>query len=169
MKAKGLVKDLARTASIDFSESNLMTAILENSDNSLLDVIKRAAIEPKLKAFIKDNSDLFYMLPTLLNQPKTQSIHPCALIIFPGVMSSGEWVPTRTQQGLIVSEWSGGEMDDAGFLKEDILGIKQLDKFADILTLINKNGKEVPDIYNLPHDNEVFRYLVTDGMEMYFN
>ena len=74
-------------------------------------------------------------------------------------MSASEWVPTRLQQGLIVSEWGGGEMDDAGFLKDDILGIKQLDKFTDILDLIKHNGKEVPNIYNLPHDPEVFRYF----------
>ncbi len=41
-------------------------------------------------------------------------------------MSASEWVPTRLQQGLVVSEWGGNEMDDAGFLKDDILGIKQL-------------------------------------------
>ena len=129
---------------------------------TILDIYKRAAGEPKVKAFIKDNSDLFNMMPTLFNQPKTKSIHPCAMIIFPEVMTSGEWVPTRYQQGQVVSEWSGGEMDDAGFLKEDILGIKQLDKFQDMLTLIEKNGREVPDIYNLPHDEEVYRYF-TNG------
>ena len=158
-KAKGLVKDLARTASIDYSEVNLTTSILSNDDNSLYDIIKRATHEPRLKSFIKRNSDLFYMLPTLINQTKTKSIHPCAVIIFPDVLSSAEWVPTRMQQGLRVSEWGGEEMDNAGFLKEDILGIKQLTKFTDILNLIKTNGKQVPDIYNLPHDDEVFRYF----------
>ena len=159
MKLKGLVKDLARTSSVDFSEANLMTAIIDDKDNDMLDLIKRASIEPRLKTFIKQHSDLFYMIPTLINQPKTQSIHPCAMIIFPNVMGASEWCPVRLQKGLIVSEWGGGEMDDAGFLKEDILGIKQLDKFKDILKLIEKNGKEVPDIYNLPHDTEVYRYF----------
>lgn len=159
MRVKGLVKDLSRIVSVDFSESNLMTAIIDKDDKTMLDLIKRASIEPKLKAFIKKHSDLFYVLPTLLDQPKTQSIHPCAMIIFPDVMSAGEWVPTRFQQGLVVSEWGGGEMEDAGFLKEDILGIRQLDKFTDIRDLIIKNEKEWPDIYNLPHDKEVFRYF----------
>jgi DNA polymerase-3 subunit alpha len=159
MKLKGLVKDLARTASVDFSEANLMTAIIDEKDDNMLDLIKRASLEPKLKTFIKQHSELFYMIPSLINQPKTQSIHPCAVIIFPNVMSSNEWCPTRLQQGLIVSEWGGGEMDSAGFLKEDILGIRQLDKFQDILSLIEKNGQPLPDIYNLPHDPEVYRYF----------
>jgi DNA polymerase III subunit alpha len=159
MKVKGLVKDLSRTASVDFNEANLMTSIVEMGDKTMLDLIKRASNEPRLKNFIKQNSDLFYALPALLNQPKTQSIHPCAMIIFPSVMSATEWSPMRTQQGQIVSEWSGGEMDSAGFLKEDILGIKQLDKFTDIFNLIEANGGTVPDIFNLPEDPEVYRYF----------
>tara|TARA_R110001606_G_scaffold399171_1_gene581286 strand:- start:12956 stop:14974 length:2019 start_codon:yes stop_codon:yes gene_type:complete len=159
MKLKGLVKDFARMFSLDFQEANIITSIIDAGDSTMLDLIKRASNEPKLKAFIRRNSDIFYMMPSLLDQPKTQSIHPCAVIIFPKVMSASEWVPTRYQQGLIVSEWSGNEMDDAGFLKDDILGIKQLDKFTDILDLIEKNGKEVPNIYDLEYDSEVFRYF----------
>ena len=159
MKLKGLVKDFARISSVDFSEANLITSIIDAGDSTMLDLIKRASHEPKLKSFIKRNSEIFYMIPTILDQPKTQSIHPCAVIIFPKVMSASEWVPTRTTNGLLVSEWSGTEMDDAGFLKDDILGIKQLDKFTDILSLIEKNGKETPNIYNLPMDPEVFRYF----------
>jgi DNA polymerase-3 subunit alpha len=159
MKLKGLVKDFARISSVDFAEANLITSIIDAGDSTMLDLVKRASFEPRLKSFIKRNSEIFYMVPTLLDAPKTQSIHPCAVIIFPKVMSASEWVPTRMQQGLLVSEWSGGEMDDAGFLKDDILGIKQLDKFTDILTLIENNGKDVPNIYNLPHDQDVFRYF----------
>lgn len=159
MKLKGLIKDFSRIASVDFSEANLITSIVDAADDTMLDLIKRASKEPRLRSFIKRNSEMFYMIPPLLDQPKTQSIHPCAVIVFPSVMSASEWCPTRRQQGLLVSEWGGVEMDDAGFLKDDILGIRQLDKFTDILELIRQNGKEVPDIYNLPHDSEVFGYF----------
>lgn len=159
LKLKGLVKDLARTTNLDFKDVNLITSFFSDKDRDIFDVAKLALSEPKLKAFLIDNSDIFQMMPTLLNQPKTQGIHACALIVFPNEMSANEWSPMRSQKGLLVSEWTGKEMDDAGFLKDDILGIKQLDKFDDILTLIRENGKEVPDIYNLPDDREVFRYF----------
>lgn len=162
MRVKGLVKDLARTVSVDFSEANLISSMISKDDKTFLSLIQRAQKEPKLKEFIKKNSELFYILPTLLNQPKTQSIHPCAMIVFPKVMEASEWCPTRFQQGQLVSEWSGTQMDDAGFLKDDILGIRQLDKFTDILQLIRENDKEAPDIYHLPHDPEVYRYF-TNG------
>ncbi len=159
MKPKGLIKDLARIFSIDYTEANIVTSFFSDKDTTMLDVYKKASEEKKLKSFIKNNTDIFHMMPTLLNQVKTKSIHACAMIVFPRVMKAVEWSPMRSQNGLLVSEWGGGEMDDAGFLKNDILGIKQLDKFTDILKLIKKNGKEVPDIYNLPFDKEVFRYF----------
>ena len=159
MKLKGAVKDMDRQFDNDFSESNLVTSIIDEKDSSMLDLYKRAAFEPRLKQYIKQQSDIFYMIPAILNQPKTKSIHPCAMIVFPDTMTASQWCPTRTQKGLLVSEWDGYQMDDAGFLKDDILGIKQLDKFGDILALIEKNGKERPDIYNLPDDREVYRYF----------
>lgn len=167
MKIKGAIKDLFRIVSSDFQEVNLVTSIIDGGNNgsgdkTMLDLIKRASYEPRLKQFIKANSDIFYMLPSILNQPKTKSIHPCAMIVFPKVMSSEEWAPMRVQQGQMVSEWSGYEMDGAGFLKNDILGIRQLDKFTGILDLIKSNGKELPDIYNLPQEDEVYRYF-TNG------
>jgi len=159
MKLKSLLKDFARLASVDFAEANLISSIIDMKDLTYLDLIKRAQLEPKLKQFIKQNSDFIYMLPSLLNQPRTKSIHPCAVIIFPEVMRSNEWVPTRIQQGMTVCDWGGEDMENIGFLKEDILGIKQLDKFQDILNLVESNDKEVPDIYNLPHEDEVYRYF----------
>lgn len=167
LKPKGAIKDLARISSVDFQEANLITAIIDGGNNgsgdkTMLDIVKRSSSEPRLKQFIKNNSDIFYILPSILNQPKVRSIHPCAMIVFPKVMSSEEWAPMRMQQNQLVSEWSGYEMDGAGFLKNDILGIKQLDKFTGILDLIKLNGKEVPDIYNLPQEDEVYRYF-TNG------
>jgi DNA polymerase-3 subunit alpha len=156
---KGVIKDFDRQFDNNFSNANLITSIIDMKDTTMLDLFRRASTEPRLKQYIKEQSDIFKILPTILNQPKTKSIHPCAMIIFPNVMEASQWCPTRMQKGLLVSEWDGYQMDEAGFLKEDILGIKQLDKFSDILILIKENNKEVPDIYNLPNDSEVFRYF----------
>ena len=161
MKIKSTVKDLARICSVDYSEANIVTSMMylpELGDQSFLQLLQIAVKEPKIKQFIKTNSEIFYLLPILLNQPKTKSIHPCAVITFPSAMESKEWAPMRYQQGQIVSEWTGGELDSGGFLKNDVLGINQLDKLTDICNLIEKNGKEVPDIFDLPEDSEVYRY-----------
>jgi DNA polymerase-3 subunit alpha len=159
-RPKGIIKDMARLFSMDFSEANSVTFKLQLSDTTLLSLLSRAQTEPVLKSFLKKNPDIFYMMPTILDQQKTESIHACALIVTPSVMVANEWAPMRKTSGMLVTQWSGYEMDAAGFLKNDILGLKQLDKFTEILNLAKKNNKEVPDIYNLPYDDrEVFRYF----------
>jgi len=159
VRLKGALKDFDRQLSNDIVTANLMTSIIDEGDKSMVDLFKRAASEPKLKEYIKRNSDIFYMLPSILNQPKTKSIHPCAMVISPETLTSDEWHPNRVQKGMIVSEWDGREMERAGFLKQDILGLLQIDKISEILKLIEKNGKEKPDIYHLPEDPEVYRYF----------
>lgn len=159
LQLKGALKDFDRQLDNDIYNTNVVTSIIQESDKTMLDLYKRAAKESKLRAYIEKNTDIFQAMPTILNQPKSKSIHPCAVVILPSVLKAEEWCPIRTQKGLVVSEWGGYEMESAGFLKEDILGIKQLDKFSGILKLIKKNGKDVPNIYNLPDDREVYRYF----------
>lgn len=159
LQLKGALKDLDRQFDNDVYTANVATSIIDMSDSTMLDLFKRSAKEPKLKEYIKRNSDIIHLMPSLLNQPKAKSIHPCAMVIFPKVMTAQEWVPVRRQKGMIVAEWDGEEMELAGFLKLDILGLKQLSKFSEIDSLIKANGKDAPDIFNLPHDVEVYRYF----------
>lgn len=159
LKIKSIIKDLDRQFDNNIFVANTVTSIIDDNDATLLDLYKRAVKEPKLKEYIQRNSDIFHIMPSIINQPKALSIHPCAVIIVPSVMKSEEWFPVRLQNGLMVAEWSGGDMDDAGFLKQDILGVKQLAKFSDILRLVKKNKGISVDIYNLPESNEVYRYF----------
>jgi len=159
LKVRGIIKDIDRQFDNDVFKANLMTSIIKDEDSTMYDVYKRSASEPKLKEYISKNTDIFYYMPLILGQNKIKSVHPCAVVIVPSSLETHEWFPTRVQGGLTVSEWDGYELDSSGFLKQDILGIKQLDKFSDILKMIEKNGKEKPDIYDLPHDKDVFRYF----------
>ena len=157
-KAKGMIKDFDRQLDNDIMRANVITSIVE-ADDSVKDIFKRSVSEPKLKSYIKDNPDIFYMMDNIMDQNKTQSIHACATIVFPNIMEAQEYVPVRKQKGLIVTEWNGTELDNAGFLKCDILGIKQLSKYKAILKLIEKNHNEKVDIYKLPlDDTEVFTF-----------
>jgi DNA polymerase-3 subunit alpha len=159
-RPKGIIKDMARLLLMDFAKANSVTFKLGLGDTTLLKILERAQKEPILKEFLKKNPDIFYMMPTILDQQKAESIHACALIVMPTVLTANEWAPMRKASGMLVTQWGGYEMDEAGFLKNDILGLKQLTKFTNILDLAKQNGKAIPDIYNLPYgDKEVFRYF----------
>lgn len=164
MQLKGSIKDVFKVfhnGGEYFSEVNIATSCIDLKDTSLTDLFRRAADEPKLYKFIQKYPYVFHYLPLVLGAPKAQSVHACAMIIFPKEQEMQYWTPVyKNKDGMIISAFEGGELDSSGFLKQDILGLKQLDKFKAILERIKSNGKEVPDIYNLPFDDrDVFRYF----------
>lgn len=160
LQPRQAIKDFARLMGIPFQDVNMVTKILETSDRKYEDIFIKACGNGRLMAFIHKYPELINEISIVLGAPKTQSIHACATMIFPDEHDMFHWVPIRKQEGMYVSEWEGNEMDSAGFLKEDILGVKQLDKFQNILKLIKENHGVDVDIYNLPlDDKEVYRYF----------
>jgi DNA polymerase-3 subunit alpha len=98
---------------------------------------------------------------------KAASVHPSAVIIVPKMsaetgkpMNIYEWMPIKMIDGVLVSEWEGKYTESSLFLKEDVLGLSQLDKFHDMLDLIAKNRNETIDVNTIPFDDsEVFRFF----------
>lgn len=134
------------------------------------DFIRLALRKEEIAQFMNKYPEMMNVVFLLLGQQKAASIHACAMMIFPKEKTMYEWCPVRKVDNLVVSEWEGGEMDEAGFLKEDILGIEQLDKFTDILTLIEKNtGKKINLYTDIEYDDpEVYRYFANGWLSDIF-
>lgn len=134
------------------------------------DFLRLACRKEEIAQFVNKYPEMMNVIFLLLGQQKAASIHACAMMIFPKEKTMYEWCPVRKVDDLVVSEWEGGEMDEAGFLKEDILGIEQLDKFTDILTLIEKNtGKKINLYTDIEYDDpEVYRYFANGWLSDIF-
>lgn len=115
-----------------------------------------------IKQFVELNPDIIQDIELILGQPKAASVHACATLILPENESIFTSVPIRqgevNGEKLLVSEWEGEFIEKAGYLKEDILGINQLDKFRMIINLVRENYKENIDLYSIPLDqSEVYK------------
>lgn len=134
------------------------------------DFLRLAHRKEEIAQFVNKYPEMMNVVFLLLGQQKAASTHACAMMIFPKEKTMYEWCPVRKVDNLVVSEWEGGEMDEAGFLKEDILGIEQLDKFTDILTLIEKNtGKKINLYTDIEYDDpEVYRYFANGWLSDIF-
>lgn len=134
------------------------------------DFLRLALRKEEIAQFVNKYPEMMNVVFLLLGQQKAASIHACAMMIFPKEKTMYEWCPVRKVDNLVVSEWEGGEMDEAGFLKEDILGIEQLDKFTDILTLIEKNTEKKINLYtDIEYDDpEVYRYFANGWLSDIF-
>lgn len=160
LQLRAAIKDMARVYGMEFQKVNDMMDAFSVSDRKPEDLFKIACGERGVKKFVLENPQLINEVMLVMPAPKAQSIHACATMIFPDDKDMFHWVPIRKQGDEYVSEWEGGEMDAAGFLKNDILGVKQLDKFQDIVRLIKENSGDDVDIFNIPlDDEEVYRFF----------
>ena len=168
MKLKTCIKDFGKAKGLSFDYTNKLTKDIDDQiEYTWGDLIEYASKSKLLFKFVQENPELVHMTKYALLQPKAESIHPSAVVIVPkNAVDDGreidlwEWLPVKKIDGVLVSEWEGKYIDKSGFLKEDILGLNQLDKFSNILQLIEKNCKKIINVNNIPlDDDEVFRYF----------
>ena len=160
LQLRAAIKDMARVYGLDFQETNEMMKLFDVKDRKPEDLFKIACAHSRVKNFVIEHSDLINEVMLIMPAPKAQSIHACAMMVFPEEHDMFHWVPIRKNGDEYVTEWEGGEMDAAGFLKEDVLGVKQFDKFQDMVRLIKEHENVDLDIFSVPLDDpEVYRYF----------
>lgn len=168
-KIKEGIQGLSRLIGVDTRTRNFITSLLEfqeNTDKYFEEIFKAAQKVPYFKRFIQENPELVHQLYYLLDTPKALSVHPCATVVLPNYQGEDiyDYIPLRferdkeTKELIVISEWDGPMLEDAGFLKEDLLSLSQLDKFSAILKLVKENKNEEIDIYSLPlNDKKVYK------------
>lgn len=169
LQIKQAINDVGKIYGVSIPTLRRLTKMIEDVKTEE-DFLKLACKRSEINQFLNKYPEMMNVVFLLLGQQKAASIHACAMMIFPKEKSMYEWCPVRKSGDLIVSEWEGGEMDEAGFLKEDILGIEQLDKFTDILNLIEKNtGRKINLYSDIEYDDpEVYRYFANGWLSDIF-
>lgn len=144
LKAKAVIKDVARTMRISPSLVNYLTAIFEDDGASYTDIFKLAATNRKVAKFIHDYPQLFEDIRTLMFQPRSSSVHASALLVTPDDMDGEDvecfdFVPIKKVDDILVSENSGYDLDELGLLKNDCLATKELSKLHQTFDLVNEH------------------------------
>lgn len=167
MKIKTCIKDFAKIKGLPFDYTNKITKDIDDLvECEFSDLFEFACKSKALYKFIQDYPEIVHAIRYSLMSCKAASVHPSAVIITPKKDENNQdisvygWMPVKKIDGLIVSEWEGKYTEQALFLKEDILGLNQLDKFHNILDLIQKNKGIKINTDEIPFDDEeVFRFF----------
>ena len=167
MKLKTCIKDFGKVKGLSFDLTNKLTKDIDDQiEYTWGDLIEYASKSKLLFKFVQENPELVHMTKYALLQPKAESVHPSAVIIVPKHASDGreidlwEWMPVKKIDGVLVSEWEGKYIDKSGFLKEDILGLSQLDKLQSMMNMIKRDSGESIDLNKIDFDDgETFKYF----------
>ncbi len=86
------------------------------------------------------------------------SIHACGVVV--SATPLPEAIPLRvekdkdTGEPVVVTEWTGKEVADAGFLKLDVLGLRNLDIITKALRIIEASTGEAADVDAIPEGDD---------------
>ncbi len=171
LKAKAVIKDVARTMRLSVSLVNYFTAIIEDDGATFTDLFKLAATNRKVAKFIHDYPQLFENIRTLMFQPRSSSVHASALLVTPDEMDGEDvecfdFVPIKKVDDILVSENSGYDLDELGLLKNDCLATKELSKLHQTFDLVNEhygNHLTMEDIVESNLDDERTYELLRQG------
>ncbi|MBC8054246.1 MAG: DNA polymerase III subunit alpha [Sphingobacteriaceae bacterium] len=180
MAARTSIQDVARVLDVPLSEVNLLKKLVPET----LGITLKEAFEqvPELKEILKGNDIRAKVLreaEKLEGSVRNTGIHAAGIIIAPYDLTDIIPVATMKDSDLLVTQFDGRVIEDAGVIKMDFLGLKTLTIIKNALTLIKENHGVEIDIDYIPLDdqktfelyqrgdtNGTFQFE-SDGMQMY--
>lgn len=164
MMAKGVIKDVARVLGFTFEDSNAITTLIpEQLKITLQESLEQ---EPRLKELIETNpkaQKLFDLALRLEGLTRHASKHAAGIVISPEPIDDvlPIYVPPKTTE--LVTQYAMTELESLGFLKMDLLGLKNLTLIKKVLLLVEKNYDISLDINKLPLDDAKTFELIGQG------
>lgn len=175
-KLKSGVKDYLRDKGFSMMDLNLLTSFISEEDNKygVQKLFEVANDEKLLKKVIREHPEMIYILHLILGQPRSFGMHAAGIVIFPEYDNEGnpttalDYAPLRYSGDSLVTELEKAAVENEGFLKADLLGLKQLDKIVRMNELIESNNKEVPLFEDVDFEDqkvfELFRNATTEDV-----
>ena len=164
MMAKGVIKDVARVMGLPFEDANMITDLIPDQLKISLD--EALEKEPKLKELIDQNpkvKEIFEIAHKLEGLTRHASKHAAGLVISPDPIDEvlPLYVPSKSTD--LVTQYAMTELESIGFLKIDMLGLKNLTLIDRVLKLIKQNYNIDIDIDHIELDDEKAFDLVRAG------
>jgi len=165
LSAKSAIKDVARVMGLPFAEVNELTRNIPNLIGGHPATIEKALeVEPKLTQ-IQEQKPIFKTIieyaRALEGLTRSTGMHAAGVVI--GEKPLWEYVPLcRGQNGELVTQFAKDEVELAGLVKFDFLGLKTLTVIDHAAKLIQRGGGSI-DIANLPLDDKRTYELISRG------
>ncbi|MBN1757649.1 MAG: DNA polymerase III subunit alpha [Chitinispirillaceae bacterium] len=161
MKAKMVVKDVARAMGVPVAEANLLSGMVNEKN-----LEKSLAANGELKRTIDNNpqyQELFRHAGVLEGLARQAGMHAGGVIIAPGDVVN--WSPLFRQpsNGIVMTQFDMNYVEKAGLIKMDFLGLRTLTVLQEALRLVEKYHHTTIDLWKLPDGDELTYELFSRG------
>ena len=158
MMARGAVRDVARALGKPYIVGDKISRLIPMGSQGFPMTIEHAMkITPELKDMYKKEPEVKEILEPaqkLAGCVRHISVHAAGVVIAPAPLS--EYVPTQLDPkgGKIITQYDMHAIEDAGLLKFDFLGIRNLAILGDAVRLVKKLRNVDIDIERIPMDDK---------------
>ncbi|MFN0204019.1 MAG: DNA polymerase III subunit alpha [Bacteroidia bacterium] len=190
MAAKMSIKDVARVLDLPLSEANALAKLVPEKPGISLNRVMLAPIDGEKSLTEKEGLDaeaiegckklreiyshkdteqsrVLASALKLEGSVRNTGIHAAGIIIAPQDLTDLIPVSTAKDADLLVTQFEGKVIEDAGVIKMDFLGLKNLTILRDALKLIKQNHGVEIDIDSIPLDDkktfELYQKAKTNG------
>jgi DNA polymerase-3 subunit alpha len=155
MAAKMAIRDVARVLDLPLSEADALAKLVPERPGITLSQAFHES--PDLEAIRKGGDDrgkVLQLAEKLEGSVRNSGIHAAGVIIAPDDITNYIPVSTSKDSDLLVTQFDGKVIEDAGMLKMDFLGLKTLSIIKDALDIIERSKGVKIDIDQISFEDE---------------
>ena len=167
LSSKAVLRDVARVLSIPIATVNNITKWIPSKYGKVYSIDKALNEVPEL-AWVKDSDDpqireLIKYARILEGMNRNASKHAAGVVIAPGEVSDFVPMAKAANSEDFITQFNMKELDDAGMLKVDFLGLRTLTIIRDTIDLVKKTRNENIIIEKIPLDDQKTYQLFANG------
>jgi DNA polymerase-3 subunit alpha len=165
LKARAVIKDVARVLDIPLDESNKIVGLIPETPKTTLESAFEA--EPKLAELEKEPryAELFHFARKLEGKARNTGLHAAGVVI--GKSKLDNYVPLYRDPttGGIATQFTMDQLEESGLVKMDFLGLENLDLIKNAVTIIRSKGGGYAnfDIEKIPEDDKAAFEMLGEG------
>ena len=154
MAAKMAIRDVARVLDLPLTDANYLAKLVpERPGITLAEAIKEVTDLADLRNGKDLKAQVIKLAEKLEGSVRNAGIHAAGVIIAPDDLINYIPVATSKDSDLLITQYDGKVIEDAGMLKMDFLGLKTLSIIKDALELIHKHRDQTIDLDAIPLDD----------------
>ncbi len=167
LSSKMVLRDVARVLNIPIPTVNNITKYIPSKFGKVFTIDEAIKKVPELK-YLKTTKDpelvnLIKYAKVLEGMNRNASKHAAGVVICPEEISNFVPLANAVNQTEVVTQYNMKEIEQAGLLKMDFLGLRTLTIIRDAIKLIKQNHNVEIDIDSIPLEDEKTYKLFSNG------
>ena len=158
MMARAAVRDVSRALGHAYGTGDRIAKLIPMGSQGFPMTIKRALeLEPELKSLYEGDDDvreIIDLAQRIEGCARHTGVHAAGVVIAPTPLT--DWTPLQVDQktGKLITQYDMHAVEEAGLLKFDFLGIKNLAILSDAIDRVRDTRGMYIDIETIPVDDE---------------